>query len=72
MDYIRDRVRVLCKQVRKDAVSITDSFNFTDFIINSPLGRYDGNIYEAYFSQVNTSYPAGKIPPYFETHVCLY
>ena len=71
MDYIRDRVRILCKMVRKDCISITDSFNFTDFIINSPLGKYDGNIYEAYFSQVNTSHAAGKIPPYFETHVTI-
>ena len=69
MDIIRDRVRILCKEVRKDAILITDSFNFSDFIINSPLGRYDGNIYEAYFAKVNESYPAGKIPPYFQSHV---
>jgi acyl-CoA oxidase len=69
MDMIRSHVTVLCKAVRKDAISITDSFNFTDFIINSPLGRYDGNIYESYFSLVNAAHKPAVIPTYFESTI---
>jgi acyl-CoA oxidase len=69
MDIVRSEVSRLCQVIRKDAVPITDAFNFTDFIINSPLGKYDGNIYESYFDRVNTSYAPGQIAPYFQTHV---
>jgi acyl-CoA oxidase len=33
------------------------------------MGRYDGNIYEKYFEQVNISHKAAQIPKYFKTHV---
>lgn len=36
-------IRELCKEVRKQAVPLVDAFNIPDFILNSPLGRYDGN-----------------------------
>ena len=26
-----------------------DAFDYSDFVLNSPLGRYDGNVYEALF-----------------------
>ncbi|KAI8925260.1 acyl-CoA dehydrogenase/oxidase, partial [Entophlyctis helioformis] len=62
LDWIRGRVSDLCKDLRKDVIPLTDSFNFTDFIINSPLGRYDGNMYEAYFDLIKTAHPPSKIP----------
>lgn len=43
-----------------------DSFALSDHIVNSPLGRYDGAIYEAYFAQVQASNPLPKEHPYFE------
>jgi acyl-CoA oxidase len=33
-------------------VPVVDAFALSDHIINSPLGRYDGEVYEAYFNQV--------------------
>lgn len=69
MDWIRTQVTSLCKKVRKDAIPITDSFNFSDFIINSPLGRYDGNIYESYFNLVSSSNKPAVIPPYFQSTI---
>lgn len=47
------------------AVPVVDSFAFGDHIINSPLGRYDGHIYEAYFNQVRAENPPVKEHPYF-------
>lgn len=35
-------------------VPVVDAFAISDHILNSPLGRYDGQIYEAYFNQVSS------------------
>ena len=69
MDWIRQQVSDLCKEIRKDAIPLTDAFNYTDFMINSPLGRYNGDIYESYFNMVQTAHPPAQIPPYFKKHV---
>ncbi len=42
----------MCKLVRADCVPLTDAFNFTDFVVGSPLGRFDGDIYRHYFYTV--------------------
>jgi acyl-CoA oxidase len=49
---LSSQLRKLLIKVRLDAVPLVDAYNFSDFIINSPLGRYDGNIYQAYFDRV--------------------
>jgi hypothetical protein len=41
-------------------VPLVDAFALSDHIINSPLGRYDGQIYEAYFDQVRRANPLPK------------
>ena len=69
MDWIRDQVNVLCKRVRQDAVALTDSFALTDYIINSPLGRYNGDVYESYFKMVQSAHPPAQVPAYFEREI---
>ena len=39
----------LLEDLRSDAVALVDSFNFSDYVLNSSLGRYDGNVYEDMF-----------------------
>ena len=34
---------------RPEAVSLVDAFDHLDYVLNSPLGRYDGNVYEDLF-----------------------
>lgn len=34
---------------RPEAVSLVDAFDHSDYVLNSPLGRYDGNVYEDLF-----------------------
>ena len=34
---------------RPEAVALVDAFDYSDFVLNSSLGRYDGNVYEALF-----------------------
>ncbi|KAI7869392.1 acyl-CoA dehydrogenase/oxidase C-terminal [Spinellus fusiger] len=63
--FIHSQVNALCLEVREQAIPLVDAFNLSDFIINSPLGRADGNVYVHYYDQVKQSNVSGK-HPYFE------
>ncbi|GAA5930829.1 hypothetical protein JCM10213_003920 [Rhodosporidiobolus nylandii] len=66
IELISQEVTRLCAELRKCAVLLTDSFCLTDHIINSPLGRYDGDIYTHYFNRVRESNPFEMVHPYFD------
>lgn len=59
----------MCHQLRRDAVPLVDAFNYPDFLLNSPLGRYDGDIYTHYFARVVARNPPVHPPPYFQQHI---
>ncbi|GMM34732.1 acyl-CoA oxidase [Saccharomycopsis crataegensis] len=40
--------------LRHRIVALTDAFKLSDFFINTPLGNYDGDIYNKYFDLVNS------------------
>jgi len=44
-----------CRVLREDVVSLVDSFGLPDLVLHSAIGRFDGNVYENYFAQVNSS-----------------
>lgn len=51
-----ERVSVdLCSALRPNAVALVDAFDFPDRVLNSDLGRYDGNVYEALCDFARTS-----------------
>lgn len=64
MEAIRSKTNELCGAVREQAIPLVDSFNLSDYMVNSPLGRADGNVYVHYFDQVKRSNPQGP-HPYF-------
>ncbi len=41
-----EKIPDLLAQIRPEAVSLVDEFDFHDRILCSFLGRYDGNVYE--------------------------
>jgi len=41
--------------LRPDAVALVDAFDYSDKVLNSCLGRYDGNVYEALFEYAKGS-----------------
>lgn len=41
----RSKLYLLLKEVRKEAVPLVDAFEFPDVVLNSALGRYDGDVY---------------------------
>ncbi|KAJ2368864.1 fatty-acyl coenzyme A oxidase [Coemansia sp. RSA 2607] len=66
VEALKTFVNHACIEVRKDAVPLTDAFGYTDYVINSPLGRYDGDVYEKYFELVTGLNPTKPIP-YFDS-----
>jgi acyl-CoA oxidase len=46
---VREAVALLLDQLRPDAVTLVDAFDLDDNVVNSTIGRYDGNIYEALY-----------------------
>ena len=57
---VRQSVRDLLPVVRVDAVAIVDSFDFSDHFLNSALGKWDGNVYEALYRWANTNNPMNQ------------
>lgn len=43
------------REVRPDAVALVDSFGLTDYLLNSALGRKDGNVYRALYDMAQHS-----------------
>lgn len=52
-----EHIAELCAKVRPHTIPLTDSFMMSDMMINSPLGYYDGNIYENYMRVVKQNNP---------------
>eukprot|EP01130_Rhizamoeba_saxonica_P016042 TRINITY_DN7336_c0_g1_i1.p1 TRINITY_DN7336_c0_g1~~TRINITY_DN7336_c0_g1_i1.p1 ORF type:complete len:719 (+),score=148.75 TRINITY_DN7336_c0_g1_i1:30-2159(+) len=64
---ISDTVFELCSIIREVSVPLVDAFNFPDFLLRSPLGRKDGNLYASYMEMVKQAPEnAYKVAPYFE------
>ncbi|KAJ9117604.1 hypothetical protein QFC22_004454 [Naganishia vaughanmartiniae] len=66
MDKVQSEVDGLCLALRKVVIPVVDAFAISDHIINSPLGRYDGDVYTAYFNHVRAANPPKKEHPYFD------
>jgi len=66
---IRKAVLILCKEVRQVSASLVDAFNVPDFILNSPLGRKDGDIYQKYWEAVKSSRNGFQVAPYWNTDI---
>lgn len=47
VQILQDQIDSLVDELAKQAVPLVDAFGFSDKFLNSSLGRYDGNVYEA-------------------------
>lgn len=66
LSTIQNRISQLCDEIRDQAIPITDAFNFSDFLLRSPIGRYDGNVYRGYFDRVRQYPNSQKKPSYWK------
>ncbi|KAG1704668.1 hypothetical protein DVH05_005597 [Phytophthora capsici] len=46
-EMVHQQLQKLLPSVRRNAVRLTDAWDFSDFELNSTIGRYDGDIYRA-------------------------
>ena len=51
--------------LRQQCIPISDSFGFPDFVLKSPFGRYDGNVYESFFQRVMVAPKSTSLPSYW-------
>ncbi|XP_026124474.1 peroxisomal acyl-coenzyme A oxidase 3 [Carassius auratus] len=52
VDFIHTAVLTLCGQLKDDAVALVDVIAPPDFILNSPIGKADGELYKNLWSTV--------------------
>lgn len=55
VDSLMDHIYTLLDKIRPDVVGLVDALGFDDEQLNSTLGRYDGNVYEAIYEQAKLS-----------------
>ncbi|KAI1896731.1 hypothetical protein AGOR_G00097820 [Albula goreensis] len=55
LSQISQRLKELLSQLRPNAVALVDAFDHRDEMLNSALGRYDGNVYEHMFEWAKKS-----------------
>lgn len=68
LDSVTLLVDEYCKKVRDQAIPLTDSFNLSDFFINSPIGNFDGDAYKHYIEKVNRRNPPNHThAPYYDS-----
>jgi len=53
--WIKTNILELLGRVRQNAVPLVDAWSHDDFILNSALGRYDGNVYETLYEESKKS-----------------
>jgi len=49
LQEVKKTINQLLAEIRPEAVGLVDAFGFTDNTLQSAIGRYDGNVYEALF-----------------------
>ncbi|CAG8689597.1 7965_t:CDS:10 [Funneliformis caledonium] len=59
----------LCKEIRKECIPLVDSWGFPDFILKAPLGKFDGDVYPAYFNIMRAAPDCIGVPSYWEKYI---
>lgn len=62
---IEVRITSLLEVIRPQVIPLTDSFGLSDYVINSPLGCYDGDVYRRLMDCVTQANPQ-KPHKYYE------
>ncbi|XP_006862155.1 PREDICTED: peroxisomal acyl-coenzyme A oxidase 2 [Chrysochloris asiatica] len=68
-DMVRTAYLDLLSLIRKDAILLTDAFDFTDMCLNSALGCYDGNVYQRLFDWAQRSPTNTQRNPAYEKYL---
>ncbi|KAE8375819.1 acyl-CoA dehydrogenase/oxidase C-terminal [Aspergillus bertholletiae] len=69
LDELPNRIRHLMTRIEPHAVSLVDAWKIPDYLLDSSLGRFDGNVYEDLFHRAHRLNPLNEItfnPNYWE------
>ncbi|KAL6084014.1 hypothetical protein STEG23_002533, partial [Scotinomys teguina] len=69
VDMTRTTFLNLLPVIRKDAILLTDAFDYTDHCLNSALGCYDGHVYERLFEWAQKSPANTQENPAYEKYI---
>ncbi|OAA54642.1 Acyl-CoA oxidase [Cordyceps fumosorosea ARSEF 2679] len=61
LDALPDRIQTLLARIRPHAVKLVDSWMIPDYLLDSALGRYDGNVYEDLFNRAHRQNPLNDV-----------
>lgn len=64
-EYIRAAILKLCSEIKNDAVSLADAMAPSDFILNSALGKSDGQIYKNIYDAIMNAKNAMQRPDWY-------
>ncbi|XP_062581681.1 peroxisomal acyl-coenzyme A oxidase 1-like [Saccostrea cucullata] len=53
--YLQNKLTELLAEMRPDAVALVDAFDYPDQVLDSCLGRYDGQVYKALYEYAKNS-----------------
>ena len=55
INILTDRRIELLTELRPNAVTLVDAYDYPDRLLNSCLGRYDGQVYDALYDYAKSS-----------------
>lgn len=62
----RDKVDGLCKELKNEVIGLLDAVAPPDHVLNSPIGSYDGDVYNRFIQAVWTAPSAFERPYYWK------
>lgn len=61
LDQLPSKIIELMKRIRPHAVRLVDSFALPDYLLDSALGRFDGQVYEDLFNRAHRLNPLNRM-----------
>lgn len=58
---MRARLQAQCKSLRGVAVTLTDAFDYPDWVLKAPIARYDGQMYHHYWAEIQEMNAAERL-----------
>jgi len=71
LTYVKENLEVKLKEIRPQILPLIECWSHPDNVLNSALGRYDGNVYETLFDWSKNKNPLNKQDklPGFNEHI---
>jgi len=69
MEILAEAEILLSSELRNEVIGVVDSFDYPDWFLRAPIGRYDGNIYEHYLNRVKSQPNYSVVQPYWEKNI---